>query len=228
MMHYHGTPLSGPRKNLSLMAGRSFCVSFATPYEVERCHEIGQSVMLDNGAFTFWRSERKPDWPGFYDWCEPWLDYPTTWAVIPDVIDGSAQDNDALIRDWPFGEAGAPVWHLHEPVDRLLTLADVWPRVCIGSSGAYAVVGSTTWHHRMDDAMNQLCGNGPAPVWLHMLRGMSLAGTEYPFASVDSSDVAQNHHRPTNPDPLSMALRWDALQCKPRWTIREQLGLEIA
>ena len=65
---------------------------------------------------------------------------------------------------------------------------------------------------------------GPVPVWLHMLRGMALSGSEYPFASVDSTDVARNHNRPHN-DALQMALRWDGKQCPARWTYREQLEL---
>ena len=57
-----------------------------------------------------------------------------------------------------------------------------------------------------------------------MLRGMSLAGGPYPFASVDSTDVAQNHNRPQN-TPARMAARWDAMQCPSRWVFREHLQL---
>jgi hypothetical protein len=32
--------------------------------DVEVCHEIGQSVMLDNGAFSFWRSATPTNWAG--------------------------------------------------------------------------------------------------------------------------------------------------------------------
>jgi hypothetical protein len=79
----------------------------------------------------------------------------------------------------------------------------------------------------MEQAMNAVCGNGTVPTWLHMLRGMSLSGSHYPFASVDSTDIAQNHNRPQN-TPRKMADRWDGLQCKPHWQIREQLELEAA
>ena len=193
MIHYHGTPIT-PGAVLSRLGGRSFCVSYAAPSQVRQCHEIGEGVMLDNGAFSLWRQGKATDWDGYYRWCAPWLDYPTTWAVIPDVIDGDEADNDALIRAWPFGARGAPVWHLHEPIDRLVRLAGEWSRVCVGSSGAYSSVGTAAWHRRMEGAMNALCGNGPVPVWLHMLRGMALAGGQYPFASVDSTDIARNHH----------------------------------
>lgn len=50
-LHYHGTPIT-PRKVLEQLAGACFCVSFAEPRDVERVHQIGQSVMLDNGAFS--------------------------------------------------------------------------------------------------------------------------------------------------------------------------------
>lgn len=214
-LHYHGTPIS-PRAVLHSLAGRCFCVSFAAPQDVKHCHDIGQSVMLDNGAFSLWRAGKATDWPAYYAWAERWLESQTTWAVIPDVIDGGAEANDALIDQWPHGLRGAPVWHLDEPIARLLRLAERWPRVCVGSAGVYARVGDAKWHDRMTDAMNQLCGDGPAPIWLHMLRGMSLAGKCYPFASVDSTDIARNHNRQHN-SATGMAEIWDSQQCAPRW-----------
>lgn len=219
MIHYHGTPIT-PNRVLEELAGRHFCVSFARPDQVRHAHELGQSVMLDNGAFSFWRGKGRKvaDWPRYYAWAERWLEYPTTWAVIPDVIDGDAAANDALIDQWPHGLRGAPVWHLHEPISRLLQLADRWPKVCIGSSGEYSRVGTAAWHGRMEVAMDALCGNGPVPVWLHMLRGMGQSDGPYPFASVDSTDIARNHSRPQN-TARGMADRWDAMQTPARWGV---------
>jgi hypothetical protein len=227
-VHYHGTPIS-PRRVLDTLAGRHFCVSYAAPADVKHVHQIGQSVLLDNGAFSAWTAGRAVDWDGYYRWTEHWLAYQTTWAIIPDVIDGDEEANDQLILEWPHGDRGAPVWHLHESIDRLLRLAAVWPRVCLGSSGAYRVVGSAAWHDRMTAAMNALCGDGPPPCWLHMLRGMSLAGSHYPFASLDSTDVARNHNRPQN-SAAQLAARWDAQQCPATWTTRpiNQSLLEVA
>jgi hypothetical protein len=179
--------------------------------------------MIDNGAFSLWRAGKATDWPGYYRWCERWLEYPTTWAVIPDVIDGTPEENDALIDEWPHGTKGAPVYHLAEPIDRLLELAAGWPRVCIGSSGEYATVGDDRWRRRMDEAMNRLCGNGPVPVWLHMLRGLDMCGSEYPFASADSTNIARNHAGATGRlrrDARAMADRIDARQCPARWTVK--------
>lgn len=225
-VHYHGTPIS-PRSVLLTLAGRNFCVSHAAPADVKVCHDIGQSVMLDNGAFSAWRVGRPVNWPAYYAWAEVWLDYRTTWAVIPDVIDGDEAANDNLIAQWPHGDRGGPVWHMHESVGRLMRLAGRWPRVCIGSSGAYRIVGDARWHTRMTEAMNALCGNGPAPVWLHMLRGMALSGSHYPFASVDSTDIGRNHNRPQN-SALAMAQRWDSIQCAARWSLRPEQQALIA
>ena len=219
-IHYHGTPIT-PRAVLDTLAGRHFCISYAAPNDVKQCHAIGQSVMLDNGAFSAWTAGRPVDWDGYYRWTEEWLAYPTTWAVIPDVIDGGEEENDALLLEWPHGVRGAPVWHADESIDRLLRLASVWPRVCVGSSGAYRVVGSEAWHRRMVEAMNALCPGGLVPCWLHMLRGMAMAGSHYPFASVDSTDVARNHHLPHN-SALKMVNRWDTQQCPARWSRRPE------
>lgn len=224
MIHYHGTPIT-PITALYELAGRHFCVSHAAPQDVSRCHLIGQSVMLDNGAFSKWKSGKGTNWPAFYDWAERWLHFPTTWAVIPDVIDGGSQAQDALIREWPFGAKGAPVWHMDEPINRLVRLADGWPRVCIGSTAEYAVVLSEAWERRMDECWNMLSqGRRFLPV-IHMLRGMQCSGQRWPFASVDSTDVAQNHNRPQN-TPRGMSDRWDAIQTPGTWTVRaEQLEL---
>lgn len=215
MIHYHGTPIT-PVAALYQLRGRHFCVSFANPQDVARCHHIGQSVMLDNGAFSLWKSGKPTNWAAFYAWCERWLSYPTSWAVIPDEIDAGSQAQDALIRDWPFKHRGAPVWHMDEPLDRLLRLADEWPRVCVGSTAEYAVVLSDAWRERMDEMWDAVSARHRHLPWLHMLRGMQLSGRHYPFASVDSTDIAQNHHRPQN-SPRAMADRWDAMQCPATW-----------
>lgn len=227
MIHYHGTPIT-PRAKLLELAGRCFCVSFAHPQDVRVCHEIGQSIMLDNGAFTQWRSRRSVNLPAYYEWCERWLAYRTTWAVIPDVIEGTERENDRLVAAWPFGDRGAPVWHMHEHIHRLLRLAEEWPRVCIGSSGDYRNVGDHEWRRRMAETMDSLCPDGPAPTWLHMLRGMKLAGGPYPFASADSTNIARNHAgvptlgmRPRS--PRAMADRLDQSQSPAHW--RERIGL---
>jgi hypothetical protein len=220
-MHYHGTPITPRDLLIRELAGRMFCVSFAEPRDVDVCHEIGQSVMLDNGAFSMWKCGTPTDWPGYYAWCERWLEHQTTWAVIPDVIDGDEAANDALIREWPFDERGAPVWHMHESLDRLADLVRWWPLVCIGSSGQYADLGTPAWRGRMVQAMRVACrADGRPRTRLHMLRGLALAGGPFPFYSADSTNIARNHAGSTGrlpQSPRAMADRIDRVQCPPRW-----------
>lgn len=225
-IHYHGTPIT-PRSVLYELAGRHFCVSFNQPQDVIPCHQIGQSVMLDNGAFSAWRIGSSTDWPGYYAWCDEWLAHPTSWAIIPDVIMGTDEDQDALIDEWPHGDRGAPVWHMHESLDRLMRLTDEWPRVCIGSSKQYAQLLSPQWCRRMDAAWNSIMRDRRHVPWVHMLRGMQMVRCEWPFASVDSTDIARNHNRPQN-GARAMADRWDSAQCPPRWKHRaEQTVMEF-
>lgn len=225
MIHYHGTPIS-PVEVLYSLAGRHFCVSHAAPQDIERVHQIGQSVMLDNGAYSKWKQGKATDWPAYYAWTDRWLDYPTTWAIIPDEIDGGSQVQDALIREWPFGHKGAPVWHMDEPLDRLLRLTEAWPRICIGSTAEYAVVLSASWCRRMDDIWDQISAKHSRLPYVHMLRGMQCSGERWPFASVDSTDIAQNHHRLQN-SARKMADRWDAIQTPGKWELPQFEQMEL-
>lgn len=219
-IHYHGTPLRGTKrhKKIHALAGRHFCVSHYDARNVDICHQIGQSVMLDNGAFSKWTRGRSTNWTGYYDWTEKWLAYPTTWAVIPDVIDGSEDENDALLDCWPHGKTqAAPVWHLDESIERLQRLIGAgYTKICIGSSGQYKQVGSVLWHTKMIKTMNAICVNDQVPVWLHMLRGLSLSGSQYPLSSLDSTDIARNHNE-RDTSIFAQAERWDRVQCSPYW-----------
>ncbi len=226
-VHYHGTPIT-PVVALYELSGRNFCVSHAHPQDIRRCHEIGQSVMLDNGAFSLWRSGIKTNWPAYYEWCGPWLDYPTTWAIPPDIINAPSQEQDGLLNEWPYGKnRTAPVWHMDEPIVRLCRLIDDgWSRVCIGSTAEYAVVLSNSWIKRMDETWNTLITTFNQTPAIHMLRGMQCSGMAWPFSSLDSTDIAQNHHRPQN-TPRLMADRWDKMQCPARWAGRSGVQLDL-
>jgi hypothetical protein len=224
-IHYHGGPIT-PAHLYDQLHGASFCVSHWEPRDVERAHRVGQSVMLDNGAFSAWKSGNPiEDWQPYHAWCDQWLDHPTTWAVIPDVIVGDENDNDRLLKQWPFRDRGAPVWHLHESIARLLWLIDSFPRVCMGSSGQYAEVMSDGWQRRMDQAWREISRNNRRTPNIHMLRGMRLVRERWPFASVDSTDLARNHNR-CNGDVVSIRNKWDGRQCPPRFICPgEQLEL---
>lgn len=228
---YHGTPLT-PNELLLSLSGRHFCVSYYRPDQIEFCDTAAQTLMIDNGAFSAWRKGLVLDaayWAGYHDFCRQWAMRPTTWCVIPDVIDAGSQEQDGLIREWPaeLRDRSAPVFHMDEPIDRLLRLVDEWPRVCIGSTAEYRTVKSPTWVERMDEMWDQLASRRRFTPWLHMLRGMQLLKPDcpWPFASVDSTDLARNHNRLNGLGDKVWALkqaadRWDRRQCPPAWKPR--------
>lgn len=222
MIHYHGTPIT-PRATLLTLSGRSFCVPFSDGRDLAAAMQIGQSVMLDNGAFSAWTRGYAPDWPGYYEWVAPHLS-PVHWAVVPDVIAGDEADNLALASQWPHKrEWAGVVWHLHESLDHLARLADLWPRVCFGSSGQYRDPAGDAWHRRIDAAWNLLERTGRHP-WVHMLRAAQQASEgAWPFASCDSTNVARNHAASV---AANMAASIDARNPPVRWNHRaEQMEL---
>jgi hypothetical protein len=227
-MHYHGLPIDRPI--MYQLAGRNFCVSFAghgPKDDVDLAHQIGQSVMLDNGAYAMWRDPKlRADWSEWAAWVEPWLVYPTTWAVLPDSVTGGVEENDRLLREWTHvtGSTGAPVWHIDEPLARLHRLIEDYALVCFGSSGLYSRPGSVAWHRRIREAFDSIADSHGRVPPIHMLRGMAFSGGPYPFASVDSTDIARNHNRPQN-NAVEMAARWDAMQPPALWHPVDQLSL---
>jgi hypothetical protein len=197
VIHYHGTPIT-PNAQLMRMAGRCFCVSYARPDNLALCLSIGQSVMLDNGAFSAKTRGHEFDLPGFYAWLEPILAHPH-WAVVPDVIDGTEAQQRAMAKTWPFRrEFGIPVWHLGMPISYLLDLCNEWGRVCFGSAGAYWQIGTPAWCGRMDEAFNALVRVfGQRLPWVHGLRMLGQSAGPWPLSSADSTNVAQNYKRDT-------------------------------
>lgn len=224
MLHYHGTPLT-PRAQLLHMAGRNFCVSYAEPRDLEVCMRIGQSVMLDNGAFSVKTRGAAFDIFGFYEWVEPHLTHPH-WAVVPDVIDGDVEEQRAMVKTWPYRKSlGLPVWHLGLPIAYLLELCEVWERVCFGSTAQYWRLGTEAWCRRMDEAFNALTRTFGRLPWIHGLRMLGQSSGPWPLASADSVNVARNFkdsYRCAN----CMAQRIDATNPPTRWALapaQEQL-----
>jgi len=215
MIHYHGTPLT-PRVELYKMSGKHFCVSFANPEDADVCLQIGQSIMWDNGAFTAFRSGKSFCHNKFYGWLDGKLGHPH-WAVIPDVIDGDEKQQRELLKTWPYDKAlGAPVWHMAMSLDYLVYLCENYGKVCFGSSGKYWEVGSESWCQRADAAFNKLIQTQKNIPWIHMLRGLSLSGKRWPFASADSVNVARNFKdKPRCPE--LMARKIDSVQCPITW-----------
>lgn len=216
MLHYHGTPLT-PRAQLLHMAGRNFCVSHAEPRDLEVCLRIGQSVMLDNGAFSVKTRGATFDMSGFYDWVEPHLTHPH-WAVVPDVIDGDVEEQRAMVKAWPYRKSlGLPVWHLGLPIAYLLELCDAWERVCFGSTAQYWQLGTEAWCRRMDEAFNALARTFGQLPWIHGLRMLGQSSGPWPLASADSVNVARNY-KDANRCANCMAQRIDATNPPTHWT----------
>lgn len=200
MIHYHGTPITPATAALRAIAGGHAFVSFQHPEQLGLALDVAQSFAIDNGAFSAWRSGKPvTDWSRFYEWVAELHRYPSfDFAVIPDVIDGNESANDALVDEWPWRDRarhlGAPVWHLHESLGRLERLALAWPRICLGSSGEFATVGTSAWYTRMSEAMDVICDRAGRPVCkLHGLRMLNPdVFTRFPFASADSTNIGQN------------------------------------
>lgn len=197
MIHYHGLPITPETAAaVAMQAGHAF-VSFAHPNQMGLAVAACQSFALDNGAFSAWR-KGKPvaDWTEYYEFAAAGQRLPSCdFAVIPDVIDGTEADNDALLVEWPLPRwFGAPVWHLHESLDRLDRLSSEWPRVCLGSSGGFATIGTPEWWGRMNEAMRVVCDEAGQPrCRLHGLRMLDpRIFSRFPFASADSTNIGRN------------------------------------
>jgi hypothetical protein len=221
-MHYHGTPLT-PQHQLARMAGCNFCVPYTRPESLSQCLRIGQSLMLDNGAFSVKTRGEVFDLHGFYAWIEPILAHPH-WAVVPDVIDGTVDEQRAMVKTWPHRrEFGIPVWHLGLPIDYLLELCDQWGRVCLGSAGAYWDIGGPLWSGRMDEAFNAMARTFGRMPFTHGLRMLGQAGGPWPLSSADSTNVAQNYKRDTG-CAFCKARPIDSTNPPTRWAERELQG----
>jgi hypothetical protein len=207
-------------KAIETMGGKHFCVSYARPDDLKRCLRIGQSLMLDNGAFSAKTRGLPFDRDGFYDWVEPLLAHPH-WGVVPDVIDGSEDEQREMVKSWPFRkEMGIPVWHLGLSISYLIELCDAWGRVCFGSAGEFWQIGTSKWCHRMDEAFNALVNTyGKQIPWVHGMRMLGQASGPWPLASADSTNVAL-HHSEHLECAGCMAKRIDSTNPPANWKIQ--------
>jgi hypothetical protein len=196
MVHYHGGPFSDPVTAVVVWRGRHAMISFARPDQIKIAADICQSFCLDNGAFSVWRRKAKPEFERYYSWVDRWIRHPgCDFAVVPDCIQGTEDENDELLARWPFERwHGCAVWHMHESLRRLRRLTKDWPRVAIGSSGTFDTPGSDRWWDRMNSAMKVCCdASGTPRTRLHGLRMLNpeLFG-RLPLSSADSTNVCRN------------------------------------
>jgi hypothetical protein len=214
----HGTPIT-PASSIARLKPTSFCISYwnrrpLTPY----LNKLGPGciLLIDNGAFSRWKSNLKNHtrgqvrsnytdlyWRDFYAWALPILrSIPEAHLIIPDVIDGSMAENRRLILDVPSEipiDRCIPVWHLGEDIDQLLWMVEGFGHIAFGSSGRFSSPGTTAWRQRLTeafDAIEEICGNpdnGQCRPRIHLLRGLSaMKNAEFPFASADATNLARN------------------------------------
>lgn len=193
MIHYHGTPITPDEAAVKILKGRHAMISFANPKQIGLIADICQSFVLDNGAFSMWKTGKPLDVSGYYRWVDDWRCHPGfDWALIPDVIEGTEEENDRLLGEWPF-KTGVPIWHLHESLERLERLAMTHERVGLGSSAEFAQVNTEKWWARIACALDRICVNGGPSTKLHGLRMLdSRLCARIPFSSADSTNVARN------------------------------------
>ena len=211
MIHYHGTPL-GPKAELEKLRGKHFCVSYARRDNTQWCIKYAQSIMWDNGAFSTYTRGKTFNMDKYLNWLDDKL-YGANWAVIPDVIGGSVEEQKECISKWHYPKhLSAPVWHMNLSFDWLKEIIDNYPRFCFGSSGDYWKVGSDAWSKQSDLAWNIIEKSNARP-WVHMMRGLSMCKGKYPFPSADSTNVARNFKNKHNPKcPKEMCERIDSIK----------------
>lgn len=196
MIPYYGTPITPDTCAIEALRGGHGFVSFAAAQQIRLVAEVSRSFAIDNGAFIFWKKEQKADWPKFYDWLHPWLNHPRLdFIVIPDVIEGTEEENDRLLDEWPHGSyLGSPVWHTNESFERLQRLARRYPRVCIGSSGAYDVSKISRYLRHVSKAIRLISNSQGQPITkIHLLRGLNpKIFTKLPASSADSTSIGRN------------------------------------
>ena len=233
-----GTPVT-PKALLPSLAGSSFCVSFADPRDLDRVIELvgdQEILLLDNGAFSIWNAKRRGsklaprlrfddfgDYrAAFWTWANEAQDYsPQAIAVIPDVIEGSENENllelswalrgdDALAM---FPERTMSIWHMNDSLEYLETQARLMNFIGIGSCAEFDVQKKrAAYLARLAEAsevIDQVERDHGRRPWVHLMRGLGVFGKAFRFESADSTNVAVNHsrHKATHGDDRARYLR---------------------
>lgn len=246
MIHYHGTPVGGPRDEaLRFLTGRHALIPFARPDDLASALEVCQSVVLDNSAFSLWRAGGGDvDVAAYHAWVHSVAGHPALdWCLIPDKIDGTEDDNVALVTLWlRMGSRvkSVPVWHLHESLDWLEYLVTHFQTVAFGSSGDWSTPGTAKWWQRMADAMKVACDDHGRPrARLHGLRMLNPTIFRHlPLASADSANAAINagsigrfgmYGQDLKPAQRAQVIAWgaEAFQSAGCWVSPPQHELEL-
>jgi hypothetical protein len=200
MKCYHGTPIGGTRQDVArFLMGRDALVPFARPDDLPVVLECARSFIVDCSSYSIWMAGKgEVDYDAYVAWCQTFYRHPGfEWAIIPDIIDGTEEQNYRWVRDWlrwPHGIKGVPVWHLHESMGYLDYLVSHFELVALGSSGQWATPGTPDWWARMGEAMDVICDEHGRPrCKLHGLRMLDIQiFTKLPLSSGDSTNAAVN------------------------------------
>ena len=197
MIHYHGSPITPQTAAIRAYRGRHAFVSFWSPQQIALAAQECQSFAVDNGAFAAWKAGKAVEcWKAYYVWVAKWRRHPGfDFAVIPDVIDGTEEENDQLASLWPFEKhIGCVVWHTNESIARLKRLCENYPRVSMGSSGEYDVKTPSKFLERMYEVLPHIIDHDGYPkAKLHGLRMLNpKIFSKLPLSSADSTNAAQN------------------------------------
>lgn len=216
MIKYHGTPITSKNNSVfkEVMPTRNALVSYANPGDLKRAITICDKIIIDNGAFTTWNKVKKgkiesinwvAHWEKYYLWVAVML-HKIDYFFIPDVIDGSEDENNELIKEFirknnykktEMVEKAIPIWHVNESIRRLKRLMSEFNYIAFGSAGEFGTLGTKEWHIKMNEAMKAVCdADGEPKIKIHMLRCLNPdIFLQYPFYSGDSTTLAQNHSR---------------------------------
>lgn len=198
MIKYHGTPCSPMKVFYEAFTDRNVLIPYPRPDDMKRAVGVCSKIILDNGAFSIWKKGISVDWNQFYLWVDKYIDR-IEFFFIPDVIDGTEEENDHLIADYFLQgrTKGVPIWHVNESLDRLCRLIDSFDYIAFGSAGEYSQLNTIKWNSKIKEAMGVVCDSDGYPrVKIHMLRCLDpKIFTKYPFYSGDSTNVAMNHNR---------------------------------
>lgn len=198
MICFHGTPFSGTAYDiLPFFKDRNFLISMQYPSYGHILKREASRIILDNGAYTIWKKGRGSiDLSKYVSFVQ---EYDTldnyNWCFIPDTIEGTTYQNDSQVEQWLnlYGKyKSVPVWHYHEPLERLLQLSQEFPVVGLGSSAEYAKIGNSRWMSRTEEIFNYASENFPK-CRLHGLRMLNRRiFTLFPYYSGDSTNVGRN------------------------------------
>lgn len=202
-IHFHGGPIWGGEGDeliKALYRGGGALVSFHRPDQIKRIVQLDCDLILDNGAFSVWmKSNRKGEivdwdkhWNKYYKWVES-LYARIGWFIVPDVIGGTDEENDALLAKLPehLLSKAVPVWHSEGSLERLERLCERFERVAIGCVGRHRSIRSPAWRERMDEVFKHIYITKKYPVKIHGLRALDVrAISQYPFDSADSAYVS--------------------------------------